>query len=42
MRSFYGTDTENSENGKLFLDSLFMATKENKFLPLLQNYVGKF
>ena len=31
---------------KLFLDSLFMATKDNasinKFLPLLQNYVGKF
>ena len=31
---------------KLFLDSLFMATKDNasinKFLPLFQNYVGKF
>ena len=31
---------------KLFLDSLFMATKDNtsikKFLPLSQNYVGKF
>ena len=31
---------------KLFLDSLFMTTKDNasinKFLPLSQNYMGKF